>query len=187
MRVVGVQQVMLKVRIAELNRTAFREIGADLLFVDPGTGNIVGTALGAAAVSGGGIAALGGLLGGAEAATTAGSTAFGIFPSGDWQIILQALRQNNVAKILAEPNLVTLSGHNASFLAGGEFPIPVPQSSSAGGAIFTIVFKEFGVRLDFLPFVIDEDQIRLTVTPEVSNIDERFRSRPARLGRACRA
>ena len=65
-----------------------------------------------------------------------------------------------------------MSGHRANFLAGGEFPVPIPQSTGAGSNSVTVEFREFGVRLDFLPFVIDEDRIRLSVTPEVSTIDE---------------
>jgi pilus assembly protein CpaC len=75
-------------------------------------------------------------------------------------------------KILAEPNLVALNGQLASFLAGGEFPVPVPQVSAAGVApTITVRFREFGVRLGFVPYVLDGNVIRLTVAPEVSNID----------------
>src|SRR5207245_8756461 len=72
-----------------------------------------------------------------------------------------------------EPNLVAMNGYQASFLAGGEFPVPVPQSGAAGGAApaITVQFKEFGVRLGFVPFIQDDDVIRLTVDPEVSEID----------------
>ncbi len=180
-RVPGVQQVLLQVRIAELNRTAMREIGADILSVDPDTGNILGTRIGGASVtatgvanpvSDDGMAALTGLLGTATAGLGTSSTAFGIFPSSDFQIILRALRRNNVVRILAEPNLIAMSGHRASFLAGGEFPVPVPQSSGGISNAVTVDFREFGVRLDFLPYVIQEDRIRLSVTPEVSTIDE---------------
>ena len=168
----GVQQVLLQVRIAELNRTAMREVGADILGVDPDTGNIGGTQIGGAAVSASGIAGLGGLLGSAQGDLGNSSTAFGIFPSSDWQIIMRLLRQNGVARVLAEPNLIAMSGHRANFLAGGEFPVPVPQTSGAGAAnSVTVDFREFGVRLDFLPYVVDEERIRLSVTPEVSTID----------------
>jgi len=73
---------------------------------------------------------------------------------------------------LAEPNLIAMDGQVASFLAGGEFPIPVIQSGSSGGSnAVTIVFKEYGVRLNFKPTIIDEDHIRLELEPEVSTID----------------
>lgn len=171
LRVPGVQQVMLKVKIAELNRTAVREIGADILGVDPNTGNLVGTQIGGSTVSASGMAGLGGLLGMANSDLGPSGTAFGIFPSGDWQIIFRALRQNGFVKVLAEPNLVAMSGHHANFLAGGEFPVPIPQSTGAGSNSVTVDFREFGIRLDFLPFIVDEDRIRLSVTPEVSTID----------------
>src|SRR5262249_43548927 len=85
---------------------------------------------------------------------------------------LNALRQNNMLKILAEPNLVALSGFQASFLAGGEFPVPVPQVSATGVApTVTVRFKEFGVRLNFVPYIQDEETIRPQVAPAVSQTD----------------
>ncbi len=180
LRVPGSQQVLLKVRIAELNRTAMREIGADILGVDPSSGNILGTRIGGATVAASGVvnpisdqgmAALSGLIGSATGDLGTSSTAFGIFPSSDFQIILRALRKNGFLRVLAEPNLVTMSGHRASFLAGGEFPVPVPQSGGGASNSVTVDFREFGVRLDFLPFILEEERIRLSVTPEVSTID----------------
>ncbi|HZU37964.1 MAG TPA: hypothetical protein VFA18_18735, partial [Gemmataceae bacterium] len=71
-----------------------------------------------------------------------------------------------------EPDLVAQNGQVASFLAGGQFPVPVPQTTSGGGApAVTVAFQEFGVRLGFLPFVLDGDRIRLSVDPEVSSVD----------------
>jgi pilus assembly protein CpaC len=83
---------------------------------------------------------------------------------------IKALQQRNVLQILAEPNVMALNGREASFLAGGEFPFPVVQSSVAGNSI-SIVFKEFGVRLNFLPQVLPDGSIRLKVRPEVSSLD----------------
>ncbi len=170
-RVPGVQQVLLKVRIAELNRTGLRAIGADVLVGDAGTGTILGSSISSAAVSALGSLGMGGLTGTASSGLGSGSTGFGIFPSGDFEVILRALRGNALLRIMAEPNLVTMSGHQANFLAGGEFPIPVPQGGIGATATTTIQFKEFGVQLAFLPYVLDEDRIRLTVQPEVSSID----------------
>ncbi len=167
----GVQQVLLKVRIAELNRTGLREIGADAGWIDPSKGTILGTKISSATVSAMTALGMGGLVGSSTGSTGPSSTAFGIFPSGDFAVILRALRQNNLATILAEPNLIALSGHKANFLAGGEFPIPVPQGGAGATSNTTIEFREFGVRLDFLPFVTDEETIRLSVVPEVSRID----------------
>lgn len=82
---------------------------------------------------------------------------------------LRMLRQEGAFRQLAEPNLIAMNGQQASFLAGGEFPVPVLQNL-AGNAI-TIVWKEYGVRLNFKPTIIDEDHIRLELEPEVSTID----------------
>ena len=84
--------------------------------------------------------------------------------------IIRALRQDNLLQILAEPNLLTQSGKEASFLAGGEFPFPIVQASTAGQAI-TILFKEFGVRLTFTPTLTLDGKIHLKVQPEVSALD----------------
>jgi pilus assembly protein CpaC len=149
LRVPGVQQVMLKVEIAELNRSAMREIGADIKY-DDGT-TLIQTLLG----------------------NVVDATVFGVFDSANLEISLKALRENSLVKVLAEPNLVAMSGHEASFLAGGEYPISVPQTSGLGvnSTTFTVQFKEFGVRLNFLPFVLDDETIRLSVAPEVSEIN----------------
>jgi pilus assembly protein CpaC len=87
-------------------------------------------------------------------------------------MMIEALQANNVLQILAEPNLLTESGKEASFLAGGQFPVPVVQGSVAGGvAPITVQFKEFGVRLSFTPTVLADGMIRLNVKPEVSSLD----------------
>jgi pilus assembly protein CpaC len=177
-RVPGTQQVLLKVRVAELNRTGMRQIGADLFYIDPTSGRILGTQIG-----GGNIHASG-IVGNAGAAvinrdpnrtffdTSSATTVFGIFEGAHFEFLLSALRRNSLLKILAEPNLVAMNGQQASFLAGGEFPVPVPQTSTGGaGTSVTVLFKQFGVSLNFLPFILDGDVIRLTVDPEVSSID----------------
>ena len=172
LRVPGPQQVMLKVQIAELNRTAMRQIGSDFLYAD-GNGMILGTKLNGI-TSTASAASAGGLIGDAatKAISSSPTTAFGIFNAAGLQVMLSALRQNQVAKILAEPNLVALNGHEARFLAGGEFPVPVPQSGAGGGpATITIQYKKFGVQLNFIPTILDGDIIRLSVDPEVSSID----------------
>ena len=170
---------MLKVRIAELNRTAMRRIGANFLGVDPRTGAIVGSSIAGPTAYQGTIGQPGNLLFGKQLFGSASlgpndgnSTVFGIFQHANFEFSLTALRQNGLLKILAEPNLVALNGQLASFLAGGEFPVPVPQVSASGVApTITVRFREFGVRLGFVPYILDGDVIRLTVAPEVSNID----------------
>lgn len=145
LRVPGVHQVMLKVRIAELNRSALREIGTDLSLGSPGN-----TFLQSLAANGAG-------------------NLIGIFPNADFDILLRAFRENNVATILAEPNLVALSGHVAQFLSGGEFPVPVAQQGGGAGNN-TVEFRPFGVQLSFVPYIQDDGVIRLTVRPEVSTV-----------------
>jgi pilus assembly protein CpaC len=98
----------------------------------------------------------------------ASTMSFG-FPRVQMQVFIQALRENSLLRILAEPNLVTLSGQDAEFLAGGEFPVPVPQGGTSNS--ITIEYRVFGVRLRFTPSVISENAIRLQVTPEVSEPD----------------
>ena len=84
---------------------------------------------------------------------------------------LQDLETMQVAQILAEPNITTLSGQKANFLAGGEFPFPVVQSSSTGAPVVTITFKSYGVKLEFTPVVNNDGTVALTVAPEVSALD----------------
>jgi pilus assembly protein CpaC len=177
LRVVGSQQVLLKVRVAELNRTAMREIGADFLAFNKSSPLAIGTTLGAANVSGAGtftstnnVGSFGINAFGASIPGT--TTVFGIFNRGDFEIFVSALRSNNFLKILAEPNLVALNGQRANFLAGGQFFIPTAQTTIggvSGGVSATPV--NFGVSLDFLAHILDDRVIRLTVDPEVSQPD----------------
>ncbi|MFM7071743.1 MAG: type II and III secretion system protein family protein [Planctomycetota bacterium] len=165
----GSQQVMLNVRIAELNRTAMRRIGADIVS-NFGAGGTFNTRMSGATASAAGDAAT-------AASTlfrlspTNGTTAVAIVPGGGFDIALTALRQNAVVSILAEPNLIAYSGQQASFLAGGEFPVPVPQNTGAGVSNVGLQYKEYGVKLNFTPVVLTEDTIRLRVSPEASTID----------------
>ncbi|MCE2798442.1 MAG: pilus assembly protein N-terminal domain-containing protein [Planctomycetaceae bacterium] len=177
LRVPGTQQIMLQVRVAELNRTGMREVGADWIFGSD-NGNVVGTNISGNVVTAkgtmGSTSDNGMVNGGLNSAGTgnvlgANGTAFGIFPSANFDVLLRILRKNALLSILAEPNLVAMSGHEASFLAGGQFPVPVV--SGLGGQV-SIQYKDFGVQLRFTPTILDEDTIRLNVAPEVSTIDE---------------
>lgn len=85
--------------------------------------------------------------------------------------VLSALSSNGLSQLLAQPTLLVRSGEKASFLAGGEFPIPVPQAGGAGGNTISIEYKEFGVRLGVTPWVLNQDHIVLKITPEVSELD----------------
>jgi pilus assembly protein CpaC len=177
LRVVGSQQVLLKVRVAELNRTAMRQIGADFLTFNKSSPLAIGTTLGAANVVGAGTFTstnnIGSLAISAAGSAIQGTTSvFGIFNRGDFEIFLSALRSNNLLKVLAEPNLVALNGQRANFLAGGQFFVPTAQTSIggvSGGVSATAV--NFGVSLDFLANILDDRAIRLTVDPEVSAPD----------------
>ena len=178
---------MLKVRIAELNRTAFRQIGADFLASrSPGAQSLFGTQIAGNGFSG---YAQGRIGASTFARRVAGvvtdadirdlnigsqGTLFGTFGQGAFNTVLDALRRNNLLKILAEPNLIALNGYQANFLAGGQFPVPVLQGGAGGlggnGGI-SVQYKDYGVRLAFLPIIRDNDVIRLTVDPEVSTVD----------------
>jgi pilus assembly protein CpaC len=100
-------------------------------------------------------------------------TLFGSGQMGSYafRYFIDSLRENNLLRILAEPNLTAISGQEASFLAGGEFPVPVPQSGSGGATTITIDYKEFGVRLKFVPIVLGDGRIRMKMSPEVSDLD----------------
>jgi pilus assembly protein CpaC len=181
-RLHGVQQVQLLVRVAEVNRTSIRAMG----FNGFRTGDdfFLGSTIGP---SGGGPLqpiSIGPPLGaGATGGTPFVFTSplnispavslFAGFPGADIEVFLQALAENQYLRILSEPTLVALSGEEASFLAGGEFPIPVVQGAgSVGGTSVTIEFKEFGVRLRFRPVVLGEGAIRLEVSSEVSELTD---------------
>jgi pilus assembly protein CpaC len=93
--------------------------------------------------------------------------------SGDFQFltIFHALEEQGLARTLASPNIVALSGDSASFIAGGEFPVPITRSSSDNSIAFTIEWKQFGIRLQALPTVLDSNRVQLYVEPEVSAPD----------------
>lgn len=187
LRVGGVQQVMLEVRIAEMNRDLLRRLGVNLGFMSKSGHDFGVTTLNdlsavvaptdAVLLPGqAGQAQSGGL--GALAAGVA-NPAFGLVPLSvnsilrwrtgghDWTAFVDALKDGGLVKVLAEPTLVALSGQEASFLAGGEFPYPIPQTF---GTII-IEFKKFGVGLNFKPTVLSDNLISIRVDPEVSELD----------------
>lgn len=101
-------------------------------------------------------------------------SAFNLFLSSRKQgigAVLSALSSNGLSQLLAQPTLLVRSGEQASFLAGGEFPVPVPQSTSGTGNTILIQYKEFGVRLSVTPYVLSRDHIVLKLAPEVSELD----------------
>lgn len=155
-------QVQLQIRVAEVNKNRMRDLGASFAYQgSPGAGGFI---------SGGGPGSLSDIVGGVLSGTF--SSAANVFLMGGNTLqIIRAMQQNGTLRALAEPNLIAMDGQVASFLAGGEFPIPVIQGGGNGNNSVTIVFKEYGVRLNFKPTIIDEDHIRLELEPEVSTID----------------
>lgn len=175
MRVAGVQQVLLRCTVAEVNRTATRQMGfngwmagdnfPDMFMVQQLGGINPANIGGAKGVSATATIPFGTDLNEGLPLRSAPTLSFG-FPRMQMQVFIKALRENNLLRVLAEPNLVTISGAEAEFLAGGEIPIPVAQRDSV-----TIEFREYGVRLNFTPTVLGPNVIRLRVAPEVSEPD----------------
>lgn len=179
-------QVMLQVRFAEVDRAAMSQFGANLL--STGLGKTVGTiGTGQFGGSTGVIAPAnqttqppgGSVLAPGKAADLANGAKLGLsdllnvflFRSdANLGLTLQALQQQNLLQILAEPNLIAMDGKEASFLAGGEFPFPVVQGQGAVNNV-TIQFKPFGVNLHFKPTILPDGTIDLQVAPEVSALD----------------
>jgi pilus assembly protein CpaC len=158
-------QVLLKVRFADVDRSATSQLGMNL--VSTGAGNMPGS-ITTGQFSAPGVSAVD------KSATFSFSNALNVFLyRSDLNLgaTIQALEARNLVQILAEPNLLTTSGSPANFLAGGEFPFPTLQGGGSGVGQITIQFREFGVRLKFLPTVTPRGTIRLSVTPEVSALD----------------
>jgi len=156
--------IMLKVRFAEINRSAMQELGAN--FFSTGAGNTIGSTstqqFGALSTDSND-----------ESVSFELNDLLNVFifrPDVNMGMILRALQQKNLLQILAEPNLLAANGQEASFLAGGEFPFPVVQGGENNNSI-TIEWREFGIRLNFLANADHEGQIRLKVAPEVSTLD----------------
>ena len=144
LQVPGEQQVMLKVRVAELTRDSSRTSGADIAtFFDSFQFSHI--------------------IGGAGNFTA-------ILDDGDVQFFLRAIASHSYGKILAEPTLVTISGKTANFLAGGEFAVPTSVGIGGIGAAST-TFRGFGTELRFTPTVLDKDRVRLEVSPSFSSIN----------------
>ncbi len=166
-------EILLEVKFAEVDRTAVSQLGINILGL-PGMKNI-GT-ISTQQFSPPSLVSTGvGGTGSTSASAIGLSDLLNIFiyrPDINLAATIQALQNNNVLQILAEPNLLTESGKQASFLAGGEFPFPVLQGAGVGGtAGITIQFKEFGVRLNFTPTLTADGLIHLNVKPEVSALD----------------
>ncbi len=162
----GVQTVLLNVKLMEVSRTKLRRLGMDWTNIDSAGSTIASTAGGILTPVG---ASATGFPGGFAPSTTNPPTfSFKILSGGNtFTGVLDALRQDNLLKILAEPKLVTESGRAASFNSGGEIPVPVPQSLGT----VTIEWKKYGAQVDFVPIVLGNGKIRLEVRPRVSELD----------------
>jgi hypothetical protein len=172
--------VLLRVRFAEVSRTALTELGANFFTSPLGVNDTIGR-IGTGQFPGVGFEKLEWTKAGGEfgdpVTSSKGEFAFSDFlnvflfnKQYDLGLIIRALNNKGLFQMLAEPNLVAETGKEASFLAGGEFPVPVAQAGGANIAI-SIMYKEFGVRLNFTPTVTGENRVRLKVKPEVSSLD----------------
>ncbi len=165
------QQVMLEVRFAEVKRNALKQIGVGT-FVGSDGGKLQGAIGGGAGLVGGGPPTLG-AIGDSFGIVSRTFRAFG----ANFNLTLDALERKGAITTLAEPTLIALSGETASFLAGGEFPIPTVQGNGSGtgdsgsSQAITVQFKPFGVSLAFTPTVLADGVINMVVAPEVSSID----------------
>ncbi len=168
----GGQQVMLQVRVAEVSRSALSQLGVNLAYTDGtsfgGSNTGVGNPLNVVPLTGVADQVGLGVPGVADQVTLFGK---GVFGNTAVFAFISALRQNNLLRVLAEPNLVAMSGQEATFLAGGEFPVPIPQNGGIDNNTITIEYKEFGVKLSFVPVVLGDGRIRLKLAPEVSDLD----------------
>jgi pilus assembly protein CpaC len=177
-------EILLEVKFAEVDRSAVSQFGLNILSL-PGAkniGSITTQEFGPPSLVG--TLSQGGVTGTTTSTATATTTNAGgvsvsnllnIFlyrPDLNLAATIQALQQQNILQILAEPNLLTASGKDAAFLAGGQFPYPVLQSTATTGSSgITIQFKEYGVRLNFTPTIMADGLIHLKVQPEVSSLD----------------
>ena len=152
LQIAGVHQIMLKVTVAEVNRSAARAIGADLA-IGEGNSTSFFSLLPLAQL---GVPVTGGNL---------------LVNRGDFDLAINALKSLNLARSLAEPNLVTLNGQPASFQVGGQFPVPQITGFTSAG-LQGVEFVPFGVQLNFLPIVTDHNRIRLQLMATVSTRDE---------------
>jgi pilus assembly protein CpaC len=174
----GEPQILIKVRFASVDRNKARQLGINLFNL--GLGNAVGGVttgqFSPPTISGGSSSSGGGSSGG-SASGPAGNASFSnefnllaFFPGLGVGADISALETKGVVQVLAEPNVLATNGKEASFLAGGEFPYPVVQGTGSGTAV-TIQFKEYGIRINFIPTITPRGTIHLQVAPEVSALD----------------
>jgi len=184
MSVAAPQQVMLEVRFLEVFRKAGRDLGVNLYAANANGTNVAQTGLGDVTAAGrtpiGGKAPPSTLpLLGTAATLASGATPYGSLLTSVLRLnngmsidsLITALETKGAIRRLAEPNLIALSGDAARFLAGGEFPVPIPNTTTNGFPTVTIDYKKFGVELAFVPTVLSRGVINLRVEPSVSELD----------------
>jgi pilus assembly protein CpaC len=159
-------QILLKVRFCSVDRSKEKQLGINV--VSSGLGN---TIAGITTGEYGAPTVTSGTAGSAATVTTPPLNLFAFFPGLNLAANIEALEQRGLVEVLAEPNVMAVNGKEASFLAGGEYPYPVAQASSGGAATISISFKEYGIRLNFIPTLTPRGTIRLQVAPEVSALD----------------
>ena len=162
MNVAGAQQVMLEVKVAEMDRSISSQFGFHPAAIIGSAANLSGAGLALSSLNTTNL----------STSLLAGAGKIGK-DAVSFSSVMDALENKGAVKVLAEPNLVALSGDTASFLAGGEFPVPVASTPATAGAVPTISieFKPFGVSLSFTPTVLEDRLINMVVVPEVSQID----------------
>ena len=167
------KQILLRVRFAEVNRVALQQFGVSFLSTGAlNTPGAISTQQYGAARPAGLTGTIGGKLTGTATDFSLGDVLniFAFRPDLNLGVLIKALEVRNLLQILAQPNLVTSNGKEATFLAGGEFPFPVLQGGGNAGSV-TVQFREFGVRVSFLPQLTSHQTIRMHVRPEVSSLD----------------
>ncbi len=165
LEVAGVHQVMLEVRVAEMSKSLVRRLGFNFSYASSSGKMGLGLLNSLTRLPGSGFPSSG-----IEVGDTVNAIFQFLSKGTTWTIFIDALKEQGLLKVLAEPTLITLSGKSANFLAGGEFPIPVPQPG-AGGTAITIEYKPFGIGLYFTPTVLSNNKISMEVGPEVSDLD----------------
>ncbi|MCG7493191.1 type II and III secretion system protein family protein [Thalassobius sp. Cn5-15] len=166
MNVGGVQQVMLKVRFAEMQRSVRKSLSSSLSLNGIESGTTINGGTGTTNTSSSVASSLSGTVPAVNENIGALLFGFGV-GSVEVGLLIEALENKGVVRTLAEPNLVALSGQEAKFLAGGEYPVPISQEDGR----ITVEFKPFGVELDFVPRVVDGDLVNLEMNAAVSAID----------------
>ncbi len=169
------QQILLKVRFASVDRSKSRSLGINIF--STGFANTIGT-LSTGQFSPPGIAPAGSVTAAGTQTTSATLTVsnplqiFAFYPGINLGATIEALESRGMVESLAEPNILAENGKQASFLAGGEYPFPMVQGAGVGGSgAVTIMFKEYGIKLAFIPTITPRGTIRLQVAPEVSALD----------------